>query len=72
MKAEISIIEAYYSDETTGKMLWNVKDVRKALRKKHQINDIVTTKEGKRLRTSPIVEIKKNYIETKNSFYVFT
>ena len=71
MKAKISIIECCYSDETTGEILFKFKDARKTLRKGHELRGIVTTRDGKKIRTSPIVSIKKNYIETRNSFYVF-
>lgn len=76
MQQKIQIIDCFFVDETEGRIYRNRKGARKAARKAvkkgHSVRAIVTTKEGeKRLGTSFIVSIKKKYIETNNSLYVF-
>lgn len=46
MKSEVFIIEAFFSNETKGTMLWTQKEVRKALGKQNEIRAIITTTEG--------------------------
>lgn len=72
MQQKIQIIDCFFVDETEGRIYRNRKGARKAVKKGHSVRAIVTTKEGeKRLGTSFIVSIKKKYIETNNSLYVF-
>ena len=72
MKRKIEIVQCYYVDETDERVYKKSKKARNAIKNGHLVRAIVTTKEGeKRLGTSFIVSIRKKYIETNNSLYVF-
>ena len=70
MKNKKKIAERFILDETTGRVLRSLKEMRKALKNGHQLRGIVTTKEGKRQRTSTIISVSRKKMETRNSLYI--